>query len=108
MKWMKNWILVAAALSAGAAQAQILIGQTVDTNSGWIGGELALIGIRTARAECLRQSGCYQLALPAYDTALVLDGEQLYALAGKAECLRMLGRPQEALHWFDRSLAVHP
>ena len=29
MKWMKNWILVAAALSAGAAQAQILIGQTV-------------------------------------------------------------------------------
>ena len=29
MKWMNNWILVAAALSAGAAQAQILIGQTV-------------------------------------------------------------------------------
>ena len=29
MKWMKHWILVAAALSAGAAHAQILIGQTV-------------------------------------------------------------------------------
>ena len=32
---------------------EILIGQTVDTNSGWIGGELALIGIRTVRVRAI-------------------------------------------------------
>ena len=32
---------------------EILIGQTVDTNSGWLGGELALIGIRTVRVRAI-------------------------------------------------------
>jgi ATP-dependent Clp protease ATP-binding subunit ClpC len=60
------------------------------------------------RAECLRQAGCYHLALRDYDATLQLRPDHLFALAGKAETLRMTGRANEALRWFDRALQVHP
>ena len=32
---------------------ELLIGQTINTNAGWMGGELALIGVRTFRTRVI-------------------------------------------------------
>ncbi|MEM6927479.1 MAG: tetratricopeptide repeat protein, partial [Myxococcota bacterium] len=59
-----------------------------------------------ARAESLRQAGCFHRASHAYDITLNLDPTDVHSLTGKAECLRLSGRPEASLEWYDKALAL--
>jgi ATP-dependent Clp protease ATP-binding subunit ClpC len=58
--------------------------------------------------EAHRKNERYKEAIRAYDRALRIRGDYLYALAGRGESMRMLGDYEASLAWFDKALAVGP
>ena len=58
--------------------------------------------------EAHRKDEEYEAAIAAYDRALEIRPDYLYALAGRAECMRMLADYEGSLEWFDRAFVVGP
>jgi serine/threonine-protein kinase len=71
-----------------------------------LNGQLALSHV--AQGDVLIEQGKYALALAAFERALALDPENLFALKGRVGALRQLHRDDEALQAAQRNLQRFP
>ena len=71
-------------------------------------GDMVDIRVLTSIGNCYRKLKQFDLGVPYFETALVKEPDNFYALFGLADCYRGIGEPQRSLDYWNRILDKDP